>query len=108
MVKEINAGELARWLADESTAQPVLLDVREEWEVKLCHIEGSLHIPMNLIPLRMSELPDDRPIVTVCHHGVRSYQVGLYLANAGFDPVISLKGGVEAWACDVDPTMAHY
>ncbi|HJU49717.1 MAG TPA: rhodanese-like domain-containing protein, partial [Pseudogulbenkiania sp.] len=50
MVKEINAGELARWLADESAAQPVLLDVREEWEVKLCHIEGSLHIPMNLIP----------------------------------------------------------
>lgn len=108
MVKEISAGELAQWLADASAEQPLLLDVREDWEVQLCRIPGSLHIPMNLIPLRMSELPDDKPIVTVCHHGVRSFQVGLYLANAGFEPVISLRGGVEAWACDVDPTMTHY
>jgi rhodanese-related sulfurtransferase len=65
-------------------------------------------MPMNLIPLRLSELPDDQPIVTICHHGVRSYQVGLYLQNAGFEQVLSLKGGVDAWANEVDPTMAHY
>nr|WP_199105227.1 rhodanese-like domain-containing protein [Aquitalea palustris] len=108
MLREITASDLAAWLADAGAEQPVLLDVREDWEVQLARIPGSLHIPMNLIPLRMSELPDDQTIVTVCHHGVRSYQVGLYLANAGFEQVLSLRGGVEAWACDVDPAMAHY
>lgn len=108
MLREITARELADWLADESRPRPLLLDVREPWEVALAAIAGSVHIPMNRIPLSMSELPDGVPIVTVCHHGVRSYQVGLYLANAGFDEVISLKGGVEAWAADVDPAMARY
>lgn len=108
MIKEISSSQLAAWRADGTATQPLLLDVREEWEVQLASIAGSLHIPMNLIPLRMSELPDDQPIVTVCHHGVRSYQVGLYLANAGFEQVFSLKGGVEAWASEIDPAMAHY
>ncbi|WP_205677602.1 rhodanese-like domain-containing protein [Aquitalea denitrificans] len=108
MLREITASDLAAWLADSGKQQPLLLDVREDWEVQLASIAGSLHIPMNLIPLRMSELPDDKTIVTVCHHGVRSYQVGLYLANAGFEQVLSLQGGVEAWASEVDPGMAHY
>ena len=108
MIREITARDLADWLADKDKQQPLLLDVRETWEVQLASIAGALHIPMNLIPLRMSELPDDQPIVTVCHHGVRSYQVGLYLANAGFEQVQSLKGGVEDWANDIDPAMAHY
>ncbi|MDN0083709.1 rhodanese-like domain-containing protein [Crenobacter sp. SG2305] len=107
-VQEIGAADLAAWLADESRAQPLLLDVREGWEVAIAAIPGSRHMPMNLIPLQMSELPDDVTIVTVCHHGVRSYHAGLFLANAGFEPVLSLKGGVDAWANEVDPTMAHY
>ncbi|BBF87551.1 rhodanese-related sulfurtransferase [Aquitalea magnusonii] len=108
MLREITARDLAAWLADSGKQQPLLLDVREDWEVQLASIAGSLHIPMSLIPLRMSELPDEQPIVTVCHHGVRSYQVGLYLANAGFEQVLSLQGGVDAWASEVDPAMAHY
>jgi len=108
MLREISASDLAAWRADSTAEQALLLDVREDWEVQLASIPGSLHIPMNLIPLRMGELPDDKVIVTVCHHGVRSYQVGLYLLNAGFEQVLSLHGGVEAWACDVDPAMAHY
>lgn len=108
MIREIGATELAAWLADGTRPQPLLLDVREGWEVQLASLPGIVHIPMNLIPGRMAELPDDRAIVTICHHGVRSFQVGLYLKNAGFDEVISLKGGVEAWANDVDPAMAHY
>lgn len=108
MVAEITATELATWLNDSNRAQPLLLDVREGWEVALASIAGSTHIPMNLIPLRLSELPDDTAIVTVCHHGVRSFQVGLFLKNNGFEQVLSLKGGVEAWANEVDPGMAHY
>lgn len=108
MIREINARELADWLADASRPQPVLLDVREDWEYALCRIDGSRQIPMNLIPLRHNELPDDTPVVTICHHGVRSYQVGLFLENAGFEQVLSLHGGVAAWADEVEPAMARY
>lgn len=108
MVREIRAGELAAWLTDDQRPQPLLLDVREPWEVEIAHIAGSRTMPMHLVPLRMSELPDDTPIVTICHHGVRSFQVALYLKNAGFEDVQSLAGGVEAWASAIDPAMAHY
>lgn len=107
MVQEIRARDLAAALADTATEPPVLLDVREAWEVQLCMIPGSLHIPMNLIPLRMSELPD-APIVVICHHGVRSAHVARFLLDAGFEQVLSLAGGVEAWAAEVDPQMARY
>ncbi|MFC3531438.1 rhodanese-like domain-containing protein [Vogesella facilis] len=108
MVGEITARDLAAWLADDSRAKPLLLDVREDWEYALCHIVGSQQMVMNLVPLRHNELPDDVPIVTICHHGVRSFQVGLYLQNAGFEQVLSLRGGVDAWANEVDPAMARY
>ncbi|AXT48806.1 rhodanese-like domain-containing protein [Chromobacterium rhizoryzae] len=107
MVQEIRARDLAAALADTAAEPPVLLDVREAWEVQLCMIPGSLHIPMNLIPLRMSELPDAL-IVVICHHGVRSAHVARFLLDAGFEQVLSLAGGVEAWAAEVDPQMARY
>jgi rhodanese-related sulfurtransferase len=108
MLREIQAPELAARLADAQAPATLLLDVREEWEYQLARIEGSVHIPMNLIPLRMSELPDDTTIVAICHHGMRSAQVALFLQNAGFDDVINLKGGIDAWSAQVDPQVARY
>ena len=87
---------------------PLLLDVREEDEVRLCALPGSLHIPMNLIPLRHNELPDDVPIIVYCHHGIRSLNVARYLANVGFENMANLQGGIDAWARQIDPTMARY
>jgi len=87
---------------------PLLLDVREEDEVRLCALQGSLHIPMNLIPLRHNELPDDVPIIVYCHHGIRSLNVARYLAHVGFENVANLQGGIDAWARQIDPTMARY
>ena len=87
---------------------PLLLDVREEDEVRLCALQGSLHIPMNLIPLRHNELPDDIPIIVYCHHGIRSLNVARYLAHVGFKNVANLQGGIDAWARQIDPTMARY
>lgn len=87
---------------------PLLLDVREEDEVRLCALPGSLHIPMNLIPLRHNELPDDIPIIVYCHHGIRSLNVARYLAHVGFENVANLQGGIDAWARQIDPTMARY
>lgn len=108
MISEIRVAELAAWLANTQRQAPFLLDVREPWEVEIAGIANSSNIPMHLIPLRMNELPDDIPIVTICHHGVRSYQVALYLENAGFEQVQSLAGGVEAWASSIDANMARY
>lgn len=108
LVKPIPAPELAAWLADESRAKPILLDVREPWETQLCRIEGSELAPMSTIPQRVTELDTKRDIVCVCHHGGRSLHVGMFLARHGFENVFNLTGGVDAWARQVDPAMPTY
>jgi rhodanese-related sulfurtransferase len=54
------------------------------------------------------ELPTDRPLVVVCHHGAHSQMVVDFLREAGFDNAVNLDGGVDAWACDIDPSMPRY
>ncbi|MGE5155507.1 MAG: rhodanese-like domain-containing protein [Bdellovibrio bacteriovorus] len=103
--------ELAELLAaPEASTQdrPLLLDVREPWELAICRIEGSQSIPMQRIPQALKELDRVRPIVCICHHGIRSYQVARFLEHQGFNRVINLEGGVAAWAREVDPAMATY
>lgn len=107
MDQEITPADLARLLKDPA-AGVLLLDVREPWEWDLVHIEGSSHMPMHLVPLRHNTLPDDRQIVTICHHGVRSLQVCAFLRHAGFDDVVSLRGGIDAWAEHIDPALRRY
>lgn len=107
-MQQLRASQLAEWLADENRPQPILLDVREPWELELCHIERSQHIPMHLIPLRCDEIAAGPEIVVICHHGGRSMQVAMFLERKGYTRVHNLMGGVEAWACEVDPTMRRY
>lgn len=107
-MKQIRATELAAWLRDPQRPQPVLLDVREPWELDQCRIEGIVHIPMHTVPLRCDELDAARDIVVICHHGGRSMQVAMFLERKGYASVFNLNGGVEAWACDVDPGMRRY
>ena len=85
-----------------------IIDVREPWEHELCHIEGTLHIPMGQIPARLAELASDRPLIVLCHHGMRSLQVAHYLLSQGYQDVTNLSGGIDAWARDVDPALALY
>jgi rhodanese-related sulfurtransferase len=107
-MQQMTAPELAAWIADTSRAQPVLLDVREPREHQTCMIEGSVPIPMNTIPSRLSELEQDAPIVCICHHGARSMQVANFLEQNGFTNMINLTGGIHAWAQQVDPSMPTY
>jgi rhodanese-related sulfurtransferase len=107
-MKQIAAAELAAWLGDASRAQPVLLDVREGWEVQTCAIAGSTHIPMGEIPARAGEVDKEREIVVICHHGGRSMQVAMYLEKNGHAKVHNLAGGVDSWAKTVDPSMPVY
>jgi len=107
-MQTVTAPELAVWLADTSRTNPMLLDVREPWEYQTCHIAGSVSIPMNTIPARLSELDEDAPIVCICHHGARSLSVAAFLERNGFTQVTNLTGGVHAWAQQVDGTMPTY
>jgi rhodanese-related sulfurtransferase len=95
---------------DRTDHEPLLLDVREPWEYQICRLEGSELIPMREIPRVVEEqtLDPEREIVVICHHGIRSRQVGIYLEHKGFQEVINLQGGVEAWAREVDPSMPQY
>ena len=105
---QLPPAELARWLTDPAAPRPVLLDVREPWEVEIAALQGSLAIPMGEVPARIDDIPRDRPIVCVCHHGVRSLQVAHYLARRGFDALFNLAGGIDAWAREVDPACPTY
>lgn len=107
-MEHLTAPELAAWLADSSRPQPVLLDVREPWEVETCHIEGALAMPMNSIPARIDDLDEDAAIVCICHHGARSMQVAAFLERNGFGKITNLTGGIHAWAVQVDPAMPKY
>lgn len=86
----------------------VLLDVREVPERSFCAIDGSVHIPMGDVPTRLSELNPDAPIVVLCHHGVRSFQVAHYLKANGFEEVYNLAGGIDQWSLTVDPAVPRY
>jgi rhodanese-related sulfurtransferase len=88
--------------------RPLLLDVREPWEFAVCRIEGSELVPMSQIVRRLGDLDRERETVVICHHGIRSQQVALYLDHQGFRHIINLQGGVAAWARDVDPEMPTY
>ncbi len=107
-VQSLSAPELAAWLADASREPPLLLDVREPWEVALCRIDGSRSVPRGQVPARADELDVDRPVVCICHHGGRSLQVAAWLAARGAGDVRNLTGGVAAWAQQVDPSFPTY
>lgn len=108
MIRQLAPRELKLWLDDEGRSQPVLLDVREPWELGVCRIDGAQHIPMRTIPARLMELDRDAEVVVICHHGARSYQVAMFLEHQGFSKLFNLYGGVAAWAREVDPSMPTY
>lgn len=107
-MNQITALQLDEWLRKNTEKQPVLLDVREPWEINICKIEGIINIPMQQITTRFLELEDDQEIVCICHHGMRSAQVCMFLERQGFTKISNLMGGVAAWAAQVDPAMPQY
>lgn len=86
----------------------LLLDVREPGELAIAQVEPSLHIPMPEIPSRLGEIPADRPVLVLCHHGGRSARVTQFLRAAGRDNITNIAGGIHAWAQLVDPSLQRY
>ena len=109
-MQQIYPAQIAEW-ASQQDQRPVLLDVREGWEVQTASAQPEgmdlLHIPMQTIPERLHELDKTRPIACLCHHGSRSMQVANFLMQHGFE-VVNVAGGIHAWSAQVDPSIPVY
>jgi len=104
-MREITPTELRDLLAGENP--PLLVDVREPVEANMAQIAGSLLIPMGSLPQRLQEIPKDRPIALYCHAGMRSAYAAEWLARQGYD-ALSLAGGIDRWAVELEPAMRRY
>lgn len=105
-IRQVSATELKNRIGNEP--QLFLLDVREPNEFAYASIKNSVLIPLNQIPQRLGELNPQQDMVVICHHGVRSQQACMYLANAGFENIANLTGGIDAWSCDCDSSVPRY
>jgi len=107
-LKHFSARDLDQRLREADNPDPILLDVREPWEFDICAIPDSVLIPMGKISQQLDSLDKDAEIVVICHHGIRSRSIALYMEQQGFRNMINLSGGVEAWAREVDIDMPTY
>src|ERR1700749_4878117 len=102
----------ARDVADRlKTGEPglVLLDVREPWEYQTAQLAGSKLMPMGEVPSRgFQELDPEAHVVTICHAGVRSMNVAVWLRNQGFEKAQSMRGGIDSWSREIDPAVPRY
>jgi sulfur-carrier protein adenylyltransferase/sulfurtransferase len=103
---EITVAELATALRRNSDL--ILIDVREPHEWEICRIPGATLIPLGQLPDRLNEIDGHQEVVTHCHTGVRSMRALEILRAAGFAKVRSLRGGIDAWSTDVDPSVPRY
>jgi rhodanese-related sulfurtransferase len=112
----LSVQDLAGFVADQAAHQPanppVLLDVREAWELQTARLDlpgaTTLHIPMHTLPARLHELRRTQPILGLCHHGARSWQCVAFLQQQGFEAVYNVAGGIDAWSRDVDHQVPRY
>lgn len=104
-VPEISVQELQA--LKEASADIFILDVRNPDEYALCNLGGHL-IPLNELPERLNELNKDQHIIVHCHAGGRSRRATSFLLQHEFKHVSNLRGGITAWANEIDPTMAKY
>jgi rhodanese-related sulfurtransferase len=106
MVREMSVQELKG--AFDRGEKPLVLDVREDWELQLAQIPGVVHVPMNQLPARLGEFDRSVETIVMCHAGGRSLRVAHYLSNQGFTNVANLTGGILAWSESVDATVPRY
>ncbi len=106
MIREITPRDVASRAGTETA--PLLLDVREAWELEIARLADAVHIPMGQVPDHLGKLPRDRDIVVMCHAGGRSARVCQFLQQQGYARVWNLAGGILAWAEQVDPSLPSY
>jgi rhodanese-related sulfurtransferase len=106
-MREITTDECKLYL-ETSAVKPLLLDVREPWEYNIVNLQDSRSLPMRQVPAELDSLDEDQEIIVICHHGIRSRQVALFLVSRGFSNVVNLRGGLDAWARDTDTNLPTY
>lgn len=90
------------------TGAPVLLDVREGWELAIVKFPEALHIPLGELTQRKDEIPIGKPLVVLCHHGGRSLRATQWLRKNGFPDALNLRGGIDAYATKCATDMERY
>jgi len=104
--------DVADFVASHAGQAPLLLDVREDWELQTARLDlpGAtlLHIPMHSLPARRAELAPAQPVLVLCHHGARSLQCVAYLQQQGHTAVYNVAGGIDAWSREVDASVPRY
>lgn len=110
MLAQITPADLPQWLANAT--DPVVLDVREPWEWQTASVRADgftlVTLPMGEIPARLAELDPQQPIACLCHHGARSQRVAQFLLQNGFDHVVNIAGGIDAWSLQRDAGVPRY
>jgi rhodanese-related sulfurtransferase len=86
----------------------LVIDIREPYEIAIVRLPGCTLLPMREIPARAAEIPKDRQVLILCHHGGRSARVTQFLRSAGWDNITNIAGGIDAWAREVDPALPRY
>jgi rhodanese-related sulfurtransferase len=117
MIEHVRPAQLSAWFAAAPQGgQPLVLDVREPWELQTASVRADgfelVAIPMGELPGRLAELDaarqDQRPIACLCHHGARSLRVAAFLQHNGFEQVANITGGIDAWSHERDPAVPRY
>jgi len=113
MIDQVQPSDLAAWLqAASAHGQPLVLDVRERFELQVASIKTDgltfMAVPMSTVPMRLDDIDLSRPIACLCHHGGRSMQVAMYLEQHGCAHVANIAGGIDAWSRQNDPSVPRY
>jgi len=111
--RNITPQDLNNWLIKDSI-RPILVDVREKDEIAIASFPFSvIHLPLsefsNWCESYSEKLPLDKPVVVICHSGVRSFNFCTWLLdqNSRYE-VLNLEGGIDAWSLLVDPSVPRY
>ena len=104
-MNEINVQELKNLF--DNGEDFILLDVREDAEFEVARIDWSTHIPMSVLIGRLDEINKEKKIIAMCHTGMRSMQVCMYLKNEGYN-MTNLLGGIDAWSKEIDKKVKIY
>jgi len=106
MIQEIDVKTLNEKISNKDNF--ILLDVRTDSEYFLSNIEGAIHIPMNDIPNKLNTIDKNKEIIVQCKSGKRSAKVCQFLLDNNYENVKNLRGGIIAWANEIDPTIMVY
>jgi rhodanese-related sulfurtransferase len=107
--EEISPAAMAEWIDLPADQRPRVIDCREEDEIAICQIAGSEWIPLAEFPAKSAALTENggQGVVVVCHHGMRSLRGARFLRSVGIN-AFSMRGGIDAWAKEIDAEMARY